>query len=70
MYILGRIEGGVMMQRLTYTVEIDEEFEKFDYIHELLNAVIQEELGCNIIRSKFETPDEIILDGDWEDENG
>ncbi len=58
------------MQRLTYTVEIDEEFEKFDYIHELLNAVIQEELGCNIIRSKFETPDEIILDGDWEDENG
>lgn len=58
------------MQRLTYTVEIDEEFEDFDYIHELLNAVIQEELGCNIIRSKLETPDEIIFDGDWEDENG
>lgn len=55
------------MQRLTYTVEIDEEFEEFDYIHELLNDIIREELGCNIIRSKFETPDEIILDGEWQD---
>jgi hypothetical protein len=56
------------MQRLTYTVEIDEEFEEFDFLHDLLNAVIQEELGCNITRSKLETPDEIIMDGDWEDE--
>jgi hypothetical protein len=59
--------GGNIMQRLTYTVEIDEEFEEFDYIHELLNDIIREELGCNIIRSKFETPDEIILDGEWQD---
>lgn len=70
MYILGRIEGVDIMQRLTYTVEIDDEFYGFDFLHELLNAIIREELECNIIRSKFETPDEIILDGEWEDENG
>ncbi len=58
------------MQRLTYTVEIDEEFEEFDFLHELLNDIIREELECNIIRSKLETQDEIIMDGEWEDENG
>lgn len=57
------------MQRLTYIVEIDEEFEGFDFLHELLNDIIREELGCNITRSKFETPDEIIFDGEWEDED-
>lgn len=56
------------MQRLIYTVEIDEEFEGLDFLHELLDATVQDELGCKVIRSKLESPEEIILNGEWEDD--
>lgn len=56
--------------KLVYTVEIDEDFECLDSFLELLEAITEEEFGCNVIRSKLETPDEIISKGDWEDDDG
>lgn len=56
------------MQRLIYTVDIDEEFVGIDSLLELLEAMIEIELGCNVIRSKLESPDEIAYKGEWEDE--
>ena len=55
------------MQRLVYTVDIDEDFDMIgDSFFELLDATVQEELGCNVVRSKLETPDEVMSRGDWE----
>ncbi|WOO34928.1 hypothetical protein R2R35_14090 [Anaerocolumna sp. AGMB13020] len=54
--------------KLVYTVEIDKDFEYLDNYLELLEAVTEEEFGCNVVRSKLETPDEIISKGEWEDE--
>ncbi len=57
------------MQRLIYTVDIDEEFTDLTGFFELLEAVVEEELGCNVIRSMLETEEEIISRGEWEDED-
>ncbi|MDF2611452.1 MAG: hypothetical protein K0R92_2926 [Lachnospiraceae bacterium] len=54
--------------KLVYTVEIDKDFEYLDSFLELLEAVTEDEFGCKVIRSKLETPDEIITKGDWEDD--
>ena len=57
------------MQRLVYTFDIDEEFDEIgDNFFELLEAVVEDELGCNVIRSKLETPCEEMSKGEWEDE--
>lgn len=57
-----------VIQRLTYTVDIDEEFVGMDSLLELLEAIVEDELGCNVLRSKLESPEEIAYKGDWEDE--
>lgn len=55
--------------QIIYTVEIDEDFDMIgDSFLELLEAVVEEELACNVIRSKLETPGEEISKGNWEDE--
>jgi len=56
------------MQRLVYTVEIDEEYICLDSLLTLLDDTAKNELGCDVIRSKLETPEEIITNGEWEDE--
>ncbi len=56
------------MQRLIYTVDIDEEFSDLTGFFELLEAITEDELSCKVIRSKLESPEEIILKGEWEDE--
>jgi hypothetical protein len=57
------------MQRLIYTVDIDEEFDVIgESFFELLEAIVEEELGCNVVRSKLELPDEVMSRGEWEDE--
>jgi hypothetical protein len=55
------------MQRLIYTVDIDDEFVELDNFHEKLDFHTENELGCSVVRSKLETPEEIILHGEWED---
>ena len=58
------------MQRLVYTVDIDEDFDVIgESFFELLEAIVEEEMGCNVVRSKLETPDEVMSKGDWEDED-
>ncbi len=56
------------MQRLVYTVDIDEEFVGMDSLLELLEAIVEDELDCRVIRSKLETSEEIAYKGEWEDE--
>lgn len=58
------------MQRLVYTVDIDNEICELDYLHRVLNEVIGEEVGCCIKRSRLESSDEINEIGEWEDEDG
>jgi hypothetical protein len=57
-------------QRLIYTVDIDEEFSDLTGFFELPEAITEDELGCKVIRSKFETPEEIISKGGWETADG
>jgi hypothetical protein len=56
------------MQRLIYTVDIDEEFVGMDSVLDLIDAEVESILDCNVIRSKLESPEEIAYSGDWEDE--
>jgi hypothetical protein len=56
------------MQRLVYTVDIDEEFTDLTGFFEVLEAIVEDELDCNVIRSRLETEEEVISKGDWEDE--
>jgi hypothetical protein len=56
------------MQRLVYTVDIDEEFSDLTGFFELLEAIVEDELDCNVIRSSLETEEETISKGNWEDE--
>jgi hypothetical protein len=54
--------------QIVYTVEIDEDFDMIgDSFFDLLEAIVEEELGCNVLRSKLETPCEEISKGNWED---
>ena len=54
------------MQRLIYTVEIDEEIYGNTYLLEVVNEAIEQETGCKVLRSRLETDEEIIELGDWE----
>jgi hypothetical protein len=54
--------------KMTYSFEVDEDFEVLDSFFELLEAVIEDELDCKVIRSKLETPDEVISKGEWEED--
>ncbi len=56
------------MQRIVYTVEVDEEFYGLEFFQDLLDDTTREELGCSVIRSKLETSDEVCENGEWEDE--
>lgn len=56
------------MQRLIYTVDIDDKFEGLGCLHELLDSTVQCELGCGVVRSRLETDDEVCENGEWEDE--
>ncbi len=56
------------MQKMIFTFETDEEFEVLDAFFQSLEDVVEDELGCKVIRSKLETPDEIYFNGEWEDE--
>jgi hypothetical protein len=59
----------IRMQRLIYTVDIDEEFDVIgESFFELLEAIVEDELGCKAVRSKLETPDEVMSKGEWEEE--
>ncbi len=57
-----------IIQRLVYTVDIDEEFSDLIGLFELLESIVEDELDCNVIRSSLETEEEIISKGDWDDE--
>jgi len=54
--------------QLVYTVEINGDFTSLDSFFELLEAIVEEEFECGVIRSKLETPDEEISKGNWEDD--
>jgi hypothetical protein len=54
--------------QMTYTFEIDKDLEVLDSFFELLEAIVEEELECKVIKSKLETPDEEISKGDWEED--
>ena len=56
------------VQRLVYTVDIDEEFSDLTGLFELLEAIVEDELGCKVIRSSLETEEDIISKGDWEED--
>lgn len=63
-------KGDGVMQRLVYTVDIDKEFDVIgESFYELLEAIVEEELDCNVVRSKLETSGEIMSKGEWEDED-
>lgn len=55
------------MQRLVYTIYIDEEFIELESLRETLDFTIENELECGIIRSRLESEDEICETGEWED---
>lgn len=57
------------MQKWVYTFETDEEFEISEIFSKLLQGVVEEALGCKVIRSRLETSDEIYENGEWEDED-
>lgn len=53
---------------LVYTAEIDEEIYNLDGLLKTLNEVVSDGTGCNVLKSKIESPDEVCEDGEWEDE--
>lgn len=57
------------MQRLIYTVDIDKEFDVIgESFFELLEAIVEDELGCKVVKSKLEYPGEEMSRGEWEDD--
>lgn len=57
------------MQRLIYTVDIDEEIYGLDsYLLDALDYEVTSRVGCNVIKSRLELPEEIIENGEWEDD--
>jgi hypothetical protein len=60
----------IRMQRLVYTVDIDEEIYGADCLLEAIDATIKSEIGCKVLRSRLESPDEVCENGEWEDEEG
>ncbi|MDF2907972.1 MAG: hypothetical protein K0R34_3293 [Herbinix sp.] len=56
--------------KIVYTVEINKEFDVIgESFFELLEAIVEEELDCDVVRSKLETPDEVMSRGEWEEED-
>lgn len=56
------------MQRLVYTVDIDEEVYELDGLLDALDTTIQLSTDCGVIRSRIESPAKICENGEWEDE--
>lgn len=54
------------MQKITYTVDIDEEIYGDLSLLEAINETIEQEVGCKVIRSRLETDKEIFEIGEWE----
>ena len=53
--------------RIVFTVVIDEEIDAIgESFFELLEAIVEEDIGCKVIKSKLETPLEVMTRGDWE----
>jgi hypothetical protein len=56
------------MQRLIYTVDIDEEVYELDGLLDILDTTVQQSTDCGVIRSRVESPDEVCENGEWEEE--
>ncbi len=57
------------MQRYVYTFDTEKDFDVIDESFlELLEAIVEDEFGCKVVRSKLETPDEVMSKGEWEDD--
>ena len=59
---------GTRMQRLIYTVDIDEEVYGADFLLEAIDETIKAEIGCEILKSRLESEVEVIENGEWEDD--
>ncbi|GEM_PF-2212505 len=56
------------MQRLIYTVDIDEEVYELSGLLDTFDTAVQVLTDCNVERSRIESPDEVCENGEWEDE--
>lgn len=55
-----------VLSRLTYTFEVNYSPFGLDSLLEILNEGVQITTGCEIIRSRLESPDEICEMGEWD----
>lgn len=55
--------------KLVYTAEIDEEIYSLEGLRESLDQTMFLIIGCNILKSRLESPDEICESEGWEDDN-
>lgn len=56
------------MERLIYTVDIDEETYGADFLLEAIDETIKAEIGCEVLKSRLESDVDIIENGEWEDD--
>jgi len=55
--------------QFVYTFDTDQEFDVIgDSFFELLEAIVEDELGCKVVRSKLQTPTEEMSKGEWEED--
>ena len=66
--LAGAGKVGMKMQRLIYTVDIDEEIYGADFLLEAIDETIKAEIGCEILKSRLESEVEVIENGEWEDD--
>ena len=53
---------------LTYTFEINDAIFGLDHLLEVMNEGLQILTGCEILRSRLESPDEICETGEWDND--
>jgi hypothetical protein len=58
-----------IMQRLVYTVDIDEEVYEINGLLEAIDTTVSLLTDCNVVRSRIESSDEVCENGEWEDED-
>lgn len=56
------------MQRLVYTVDIEDGISLDDTFLETLDQVVEDITGCKVMRSKVMDDDAIVENGEWEEE--
>jgi hypothetical protein len=56
------------MQRIIYTVDIDEEVYELDGLLDALDITVQLSTDCFVERSRIESPAEVCENGEWEEE--